>query len=108
MTSGPTTKLALPSSKVGATPVESTTGIFPIIDSDHNSNEGSLFPSDDELTIIPPTDPPAEPLPPPAKPVPDCYWDRIKHEKRPARTVQLSYRERLDYGLVIPIEQSKR
>jgi hypothetical protein len=27
---------------------------FPIIDSDHNSNDDSLFPSDDKLTIIPP------------------------------------------------------
>jgi hypothetical protein len=81
---------------------------FPIIDFNHNSNEDSLFPSDDELTIIPPPDPPPEPLPPPATPAPDTYWDRIKHKKRPARTVQLTYREQLDHGLVTPIEQNKR
>jgi hypothetical protein len=68
---------------------------FFIIDSDHNSNDNSLFPSDDELTIIPPTDPPPVPLPPPATLVPDSYWDRIKHEKRPARMVQLSYKSGL-------------
>jgi hypothetical protein len=61
---------------------------FPIIDSDHNSNEDSLLPSDDELTIILPTNPPPEPLPPPATPVPNSYWDCIKHEKRPAGMVQ--------------------
>jgi hypothetical protein len=81
---------------------------FPLIDADHNSDDDSLFPSDDKLTIIPTTDPPLVPLPPPAMPVPDFYWDRIKHEKGPAGTVQLSYRERLDNGLVTTQEQSKR
>jgi hypothetical protein len=36
---------------------------FPIINSNYNSGEDSLFPSDDKLTIIPPPDPPPEPLP---------------------------------------------
>jgi hypothetical protein len=81
---------------------------FPIVDSNHNSNEDSLFPSDDKLTTIPPPDTPPAPIPPPATPVPDSYWDCIKHEKRPARTVQLTYRERLDHGLVTPTEQHKR
>jgi hypothetical protein len=81
---------------------------FPIINSDHNSNEDSLFPSDDKLTIIPPPIPPPVPLPPPATMIPDSYWDRIKHEKRPARMVQMSCREWLDYGIVTPIEKSKR
>jgi hypothetical protein len=81
---------------------------FPVINSDHNSNEGSLFSSDDKLTIIPPPDPPPKPLPPPATPVPNSYWDRIKNDKRPAGTIQLSYREWRDYGLVTPIEQRKR
>jgi hypothetical protein len=60
---------------------------FPIIDSNHNSNKDSLFPSDDNLTIIPPPNPCPEPLPLPATPVPDTYWDRIKQEMRPAGTV---------------------
>jgi hypothetical protein len=81
---------------------------FPIADSDHNSDEDSLFPSDDELTIIPPPDPPPEPLPLPAISVPNTYWDRIKHKKQPAGKVQLTYRERLDQGLVTPTEQNKR
>jgi hypothetical protein len=90
------------------TPVEPTTGIFPIVDSNHNSNEDSLFPSNNKLTIIPPRDSPPEPLPPPATPVPNTYWDRIKHKKRPAGMVQLTYRERLDQGLVTPTEQNKK
>jgi hypothetical protein len=53
-----------------------------------------------KLTIIPFTNPPPVPPPPPAIPVPNSYWDRIKHEKRPAGTVNLSYRERIDNGLV--------
>jgi hypothetical protein len=39
---------------------------FPITDSNHNSNEDSLFPSNDKLTIIPPPNAPPEPLPLPA------------------------------------------
>jgi hypothetical protein len=66
---------------------------FPIIDSNHNSNEDSLTPSNNQLTIIPPPNHPPEPLPLPATPVPDTYWDRIKHKKQPARMVQLTYRE---------------
>jgi hypothetical protein len=81
---------------------------FPIVDSNHNNNEDSLFPSNDEVTIIPPPNPPPEPLPPPATPVPNTYWNRIKHEKQPAITVQLTYRKQLDQGLVTPAEQSKR
>ncbi len=81
---------------------------FPIVDSNYNSNEDSLFPSDEKLTIIPPPDPPPEPLPSPATPVPDTYWDRIRHKRWPAGTVQLSYREQLDQGLVNPTEQNKR
>jgi hypothetical protein len=46
---------------------------FPIVGSNYNSDEDSLFPSDDKLTSIPPPDPPPEPLPPPATPVPDTY-----------------------------------
>jgi hypothetical protein len=80
---------------------------FPIVNSDHNSNEDSLSSSDDKLTIIPPPDPPPEPLPPPATPVPITYWDRIKHKKRPAGTVQLTHREWLDHGLVNPTKQKK-
>jgi hypothetical protein len=60
---------------------------FPIIDSNYNSNEYSLFSSDDKLTSIPPPDPPPEPLPLPATPVPKTYWDRIRHKRRPAGTV---------------------
>jgi hypothetical protein len=60
---------------------------FPIIDSNYNSNEDSLFPSDDKLTIIPSPDLPPKPLPLPATPVPDTYWDRIRHKRRPASTV---------------------
>jgi hypothetical protein len=52
---------------------------FPIIDSNYNSNDDSLFPSDDKLTIILPPHPPPEFLPPPAILVPDTYWDRIRH-----------------------------
>jgi hypothetical protein len=81
---------------------------FSIVDSDYNSDEDSLFPSDDKLTIIPPPNPPPEPLPPPATPVPDIYWNRIKHENRPAGMVQLTYWEQLDQGLVTPTEQNKR
>jgi hypothetical protein len=81
---------------------------FPIVDSNYNSNEDSLFPSDDKLTSIPPPSPPPEPLPPPATPVPKTYWDRIRHERRPASTVQLTYRERLDQGLVNTTKQNKR
>jgi hypothetical protein len=82
---------------------------FPIVNSDHNSNEDSFFPSDDKLTIVPPPNPPPEPLPPPASPVPDTYWDRIKkHQKRPAGMVQLTYWEQLDQGLVMPTEQNQR
>jgi hypothetical protein len=36
------------------------------------------------------------------------YWDHIKHEKRPAGTVQLSHRERLDNGQVTTQKQSKK
>jgi hypothetical protein len=46
---------------------------FPIVDTNYNSNEDSLIPSDDKLTSIPPPDPPPEPLPPPATPVPATY-----------------------------------
>jgi hypothetical protein len=60
---------------------------FPIVDSNYNSNEDSIFPSDDELTSIPPHDPPPEPLPPPGTPVPNTYWDHIRHERQPAGTV---------------------
>ncbi len=56
--------------KVGMTPVEPGTGIFP-----------SLTPTA---------------IPPPATPVPDTYWDRIKNERRPAGLIQLTYREWLD------------
>jgi hypothetical protein len=62
-----------PSSKVGVTPVEPGTGIFPIVNANYNSNEDSLFPSNDKLTSIPPPDPPPEPPPPPATPVPATY-----------------------------------
>jgi hypothetical protein len=65
---------------------------FPILDSNYNSNKDSLFPSNDKLTSIPPPDPPPEPLPPPATPVPNTYWDRIRHKRQPAGTVQLTYR----------------
>ncbi len=81
---------------------------FPIVNSNYNSNEDSLLPSDDELTSIPPPDPPPEPLPLQATPVPNTYWDRIRHERRPAGTVQLIYREQLDQGLVNTTEQNKR
>ncbi len=81
---------------------------FPLIDADHNSNDDSLFPSDDKPTIIPTTKQPLVPLPPPATPVPDSYWDRIKHEKRPAGTVQVLYQERLDSSLISTQDQSKR
>jgi hypothetical protein len=81
---------------------------FPIVNSNHNSNEDSLVPSNDELTIIPLPNRPPEPLPSPATPVSNTYWDRIKHKKRPAKMVQLTYRERLDHGLVTPTEQNKR
>jgi hypothetical protein len=46
---------------------------FPIIDSNCNINEDSLFPFNDKLTSIPPPDPPPKPLPPPATPVPNTY-----------------------------------
>ncbi len=61
-----------------------------------------------ELTSIPPPNPPPEHLPPPATPVPNTYWDLIRHKKRPAGTIQLTYRERLAQGLVNPTEQNKR
>jgi hypothetical protein len=81
---------------------------FLIVDFDYNSDEDSLFPFKHKLAIIPPPDPPPEPLPLPATPVPETYWDRIRHERRPAGTVQLTYRERLDQGLVNPTEKNKR
>jgi hypothetical protein len=81
---------------------------FPIVDSNYNSNVDSLFPSNDKLTIIPPPGPPPEPLPLPATLVPDTYWDRIRHKRWPAGMVQLTYRERLDQGLVNPTKQNKR
>jgi hypothetical protein len=87
-------------------PSEANDWHFPIIDSDHISNEDSLFSSNEKLTIIPPPDPPPEPLPPPPTLVPTSYWDHIKHEKRPSGMVQLSNRERLDCVLVTTIEQS--
>ncbi len=80
---------------------------FPIVDSNYNSDEDSHFPSDDELTSIPSSDPSPEPPPLPATPVPDTYWDRIRHKRRPAGTVQLTCRERLDQGLVNTTEQNK-
>ncbi len=46
---------------------------FPLINTDHNSNDDSQFPSDDKLTIIPPSNPPPVPLSPLATPVPDSY-----------------------------------
>jgi hypothetical protein len=46
---------------------------FSLIDADHNSAEDSLFPSDDELTIIPNSDPSSVPLPIPATPIPNSY-----------------------------------
>jgi hypothetical protein len=64
---------------------------FPLVDSNYNSNEDSLFPSNDKLTIIPPPNPPSELLSPPATPASDTHWDR-----------------RLDQGLVNPTEQNKR
>jgi hypothetical protein len=60
---------------------------FPLIDADHNSNDDSLFPLDNDTTIIPATDPP--PVPPAT--VQDTYWDYIKLDKRPASTTQMSY-----------------
>jgi hypothetical protein len=64
---------------------------FPLVNSDYNSNEDSLIPSNDELTIIPPSNPSPKLLPLPATPVPNTQWDR-----------------RLDQGLVNPTEQNKR
>jgi hypothetical protein len=81
---------------------------FPIVDANYNSDEDSLFPSNDKLTSIPPLDPPPEPIPPPATPVPDTYWDRIKNKRWPAGLVQLTNKERLDQGLVTTTEQNKR
>ncbi len=81
---------------------------FTIVDSNSNSNEDFLFPFVDKLAIIPPPDPPPEPLPPPATPILDTYWDRIRHKRRQAGTVQLAYRERLDQGPVNTTEQNKR
>jgi hypothetical protein len=88
---------------------------FPLIDADHNSNDVSLFPSDDDTTIIPPTYPPLIPLPPPPCPATtvhntqaNTYWDRIKHEKSPASATQMSYHERLSNGLVASQEWLKR
>ncbi len=81
---------------------------FPITNSNYNSNEDSLFPSDDVFTIIPHPNPPPEPLPLPATPVLSTYWDPIRQERRPARMVQLTYREQFDQGLVNTIEQNKR
>jgi hypothetical protein len=46
---------------------------FPIVDSNYNSDEDSLFPSDDKLTSIPPPNPPPEPLPAPVTPGPNTY-----------------------------------
>ncbi len=79
-----------------------------LADPNYNSDEDSLFPSDDKLTIIPPLNPPPEPLPPPATPVSNTYWDRIRHKRRLAGMVQLIYGERLDQHLVNPIKQNKR
>jgi hypothetical protein len=45
---------------------------FPIVDANYNSKD-SLFPSNDNLTSIPPPNPPSEPLPLPATPVPATY-----------------------------------
>jgi hypothetical protein len=81
---------------------------FPLINADYNSNDDSLFHSDDKLIIISTTNPPPAPLPPPATPVPDSYWDYIKHEKQPAGTKQMSYCKRLDNGLDTTQEQLKR
>jgi hypothetical protein len=81
---------------------------FPIVDSNYNSNEDSLFPSNDKLTSVPPPNPPPEPLPLPATPVPNTYWDCIRHKRQPAGTVQLTYREWLDQGLVNTTKQNKR
>jgi hypothetical protein len=77
---------------------------FPIVKSNYNSNEYPLFPFNDKLTIVPPPDPPPEPLPLPATPLPETYWDHIRHKRQPAGMVQLTYRERLDQGLVNPTE----
>jgi hypothetical protein len=86
---------------------------FPLIDDDQNSGNNPLFPSDDELLgiIFSNNDPcpvPPSPLLPPATPVPYFYWDRIKHVKQPARTIQMLYQAQLDNGLVTTQEQSKR
>jgi hypothetical protein len=48
---------------------------FPLIDDDHNGDDNSLFPSDDEFTIIPTTNPPPVHLSLPAMLVPDSYWE---------------------------------
>ncbi len=69
---------------------------FTIVPATYNSNEDSLFPSDDKLTSILPSDPPSEHIHPPATPVPDTYWNRIKNKRQPAGLVQLTYREWLD------------
>jgi hypothetical protein len=75
---------------------------FYLIDDDHNSNEDSLFPSDDKLVgmIVSNTNPHPVPLLPQAKPVRDSYWECIKHKKQPANTIQMTYCERLANGLV--------
>jgi hypothetical protein len=60
---------------------------FPFIDSNYNSDENSLFPSDDKLSSIPLPNPPPESLPLPATPVPNTFWDCIRHERQPASLV---------------------
>jgi hypothetical protein len=80
---------------------------FPLINADHDSDDDSLFPSNDDTSIIPTTDPPPVHLPPPATTVPDSNWDRIKHEKWPASRMQMSYHKQLDNGLVTTHKQPK-
>jgi hypothetical protein len=61
---------------------------FPLINADHNSNEDSLFSSDDEFgMIVSNTSPCPVQLPPLDKLVLDFYWECIKQKKQPANTM---------------------
>ena len=81
-------------------PKEGSDWIFPLVDEDHNSNEDSLFPSDNDSSICSNPDlatPPPLPSPPLAA---TTYWDSIRHEKMPPNSTQITYREQLDRGEV--------
>jgi hypothetical protein len=67
-------------------PEEGSNWFFSLVDKDHNSNEGPLFPFDNDSSICSNPDTPTPPPLPPHISTATTYWDHIKHKKQGQQT----------------------